>query len=142
MHALERLSTADGTTAGDRLRVVAVDIVVLCALIVAGELRHQVNPVEQPLAVAETAVPFLLGWAVVATLVGAYGERAISDRLWSVRTAVGGWLGAVGIGAILRGSPYFAGAIPWTFLAVMAGLGTVALVVTRLAVVTLLSSTR
>ncbi|WP_440990229.1 DUF3054 domain-containing protein [Haloarchaeobius baliensis] len=142
MLALERLSTAGGPTAGDRLRVVAVDVVVLCALIVAGELRHQVDPIEQPLAVVETAVPFLLGWAVVATLVGAYGDRALSDRLWSVRTAVGGWLGAVGIGAILRGSPYFAGAIPWTFLAVMAGLGTLALVVARLAAVTLLASTR
>jgi len=142
MHPLERLSTGGGTTSGDRLRVVAADVVVLCALIVAGELRHQVNPVEQPLAVVETAVPFLLGWAVVATLVGAYGDRALSDRLWSVRTAVGGWLGAVGIGAILRGSPYFAGSIPWTFLAVMAGLGTVAFVVARLATVTLLSSSR
>jgi hypothetical protein len=142
MHALERLSTAGGTTAGDRLRVVAADAVVLCALIVAGELRHQVNPVEQPLVVVETAVPFLLGWAVAATLVGAYGERALADRVWSVRTAVGGWLGAVAIGAILRGSPYFAGGIPWTFLAVMAGLGTVALAVTRLAAVTLLSATR
>jgi hypothetical protein len=144
MHALERLRTAaaGGTATGDRLRVVVADVVVLCALIVAGELRHQVNPVEQPLAVAETALPFLVGWAVVGTLVGAYGERALSERLWSVRAAVGGWLGAVAIGAILRGSPYFAGGIQWTFLAVMAGLGTVALVFTRLAAVTLLDATR
>ncbi|WP_256300489.1 DUF3054 domain-containing protein [Haloarchaeobius salinus] len=144
MHALDRLRTvaAGGSTAGDRLRVVVADVVVLCALIVAGELRHQINPVEQPLVLAETAVPFLLGWAVVATLVGAYGERALADRIWSVRTAVGGWLGAVAIGAILRGSPYFAGAIPWTFLAVMAGLGTVALALVRFVAVTLLSSTR
>ncbi|WP_257300853.1 DUF3054 domain-containing protein [Haloarchaeobius sp. FL176] len=142
MNALERLSPADGTTVGDRLRVAAADGVVLVALIVAGELRHQVNPVEQPLAVVETAVPFLVGWAVVGTLVGAYGERALADRLWSARIAVGGWLGAVAIGAILRGSPYFAGAIPWTFLAVMAGFGTVALVLVRVAAVTLLASTR
>lgn len=144
MHALERLRTAaaGGSPTADRLSVAAADVVVLCALIVAGELRHQVNPVEQPLAVVETAVPFLVGWAVAGTLVGAYGQRALSDRLWSVRTAVGGWLGAVAIGAILRGSPYFAGGIQWTFLAVMAGLGGVALLLTRLAAVTLLAATR
>lgn len=142
MHALERLSGSGRTTTGDRLRVVAADLVVLSALIVAGELRHQVNPIEQPLAVAETAFPFLFGWAVVGTLVGAYGHRALTERGWSVRVAVGGWLGAVGVGAILRGSPYFAGGNHWTFLAVMAGFGIAVLVPARLVTVTLLDAGR
>lgn len=140
MHALERIrgaGTAE-TSTGDRLRLVVADVVVVCALIVAGELRHQVNPVEQPLAVAGTAIPFLVGWAVVGPLVGAYGRRALVDRVWSVRLAAGGWLGAVTIGAILRDSPYFSGGIEWTFLAVMGGLGVVALTVTRLVAVSVL----
>ncbi|WP_435349364.1 DUF3054 domain-containing protein [Haloarchaeobius sp. HRN-SO-5] len=139
MHALQRLVDRTHSPAGGRWRLVGTDLLVISLLLVAGELRHDVNPVTEPLAVVETAVPFLFGWFVVATLVGAYSDRALGNRVWSVRLAVGGWFGAVAIGAILRGSPYFAGGIPWTFLAVMAAFGTVTLAVARTAFVTFLA---
>ncbi|WP_267639320.1 DUF3054 domain-containing protein [Haloarchaeobius amylolyticus] len=116
-------------------KLAGADLVVIVALITAGELRHDVNPIATPLAVAETMLPFLVGWFLVATLVGAYGDRAFAGGMASARLAAGAWIGGANIGLMLRASPYFSGNSPWTFMLVMTGLGTLAMAVARPVVV-------
>ncbi|WP_439026184.1 DUF3054 domain-containing protein [Haloarchaeobius sp. DT45] len=131
MSTAQRLFGLDARSPSAVWKLAGADLVVLVALITMGELRHGVNPISAPLAVAETMVPFLVGWFLVATLVGAYGDRAFAGGIDSARLAAGAWIGGANIGLMLRASPYFSGNSPWTFMLVMTGLGCLAMAVAR-----------
>ncbi|MFC4551479.1 MULTISPECIES: DUF3054 domain-containing protein [Halorussus] len=110
------------------------DLLVILAFLTVGELRHGVNPVTQPLVVADTVAPFLLGWVVASLAVGAYAPGAMrSSRVAAVRAA-GAWVGAAAIGLALRATSLFHGESPWTFALVVTGIGVVSLVAWRVAV--------
>lgn len=111
--------------------VVAGDLLVIVGVIVAGELSHGVSPVSDPLLVLDTLVPFLVGWALVAAVLGAYDREALSGTAVSVRIAAGTWFGAANVGLLLRGSPYFHGGVTWPFPLVVTGTVLVVLVVWR-----------
>lgn len=112
-------------------KLAAVDVATLLALIVVGEIRHGIDVVGNPGQVLVTAAPFLLGWFLVAALVGAYGDRAFAGGLDTLKLTVGAWLGGAGIGLTLRGTSYLAGDSPLSFALVMMGLGSLALGVVR-----------
>jgi nucleoside recognition membrane protein YjiH len=116
------------------------DLLVIAAFLTAGELSHGVSPVSQPLVVAETMVPFLVGWSVAALLLSLYDRSALTTPLHAARLAAGAWLGAANVGLLLRGSPYFQGGTSWPFPLVITGVGVVALVTWRVVAARVLST--
>ncbi|WP_435358106.1 DUF3054 domain-containing protein [Haloarchaeobius sp. DFWS5] len=139
MHTAKRLLDLDGQPLDRVAKLAGVDLLVLVGLLLMGELRHGVDPITQAPRVAETVLPFLLAWAVLAVVGGAYGTRAFAGGLSTVRVTLVSWLAAVNLALIARGSPYLAGDSPWTFALVMSGLGAVALCIARPVVVGLLT---
>jgi hypothetical protein len=131
MNRVGRLFGVESVTTTAVGRLVAVDAVAILVLVLIGEIRHGVDVVGNPIRVVETAAPFLLGWFLVAVLVGAYGDRAFDDRAVGIVVGVGAWLGGAGIGLTLRGTPYVAGNAPLSFALVMAGFGTLAIAIGR-----------
>lgn len=125
-------STAVPSSTGRWSAIVAVgDVAVLVLVLLYGELDHGINPVENPVWTAETILPFLLGWVLVAAILGIYDER--TDRLLpSLRTVAGAWLGAANVGLVARGSPYFHGGTTWPFPLVITGFVLLALLAWRL----------
>lgn len=111
--------------------VLAGDLLVVVGVLVAGELSHGVSPISDPLLVLDTLVPFLVGWVLVAALLGAYDAEALSGSVASVRVGAGAWIGAANVGLILRGSPYFHGGVTWPFPLVATGTVLVVLVAWR-----------
>ena len=107
------------------------DAAVIVAFLSLGAMRHNVNPIAQPLRIADTVAPFLLGWIVAAPLVGAYAPRARRSVRAGVGFAVVAWLAADLIGSALRATPYFHGNAPLSFVAVTFGVGAVFLAVWR-----------
>jgi hypothetical protein len=99
------------------------DLLVLVGFLVAGELRHGVNPVESPLVVADTVAPFLVGWVVAAVGLGAYAPGATRTVRTAVLRVVGAWFGAAAIGLALRATTLFHGGSPLSFALVVAGFG-------------------
>jgi len=108
------------------------DAATILLLILVGEIRHDVDVLADPGRVLTTAAPFLLGWFVVAALVGAYGDRAFAGDARSLAVTVGAWIGAAGVGLTLRGTAVFPGDSPLSFALVITSLGAVALVAGRL----------
>lgn len=107
--------------AGTAVPVAAGDLVVIVGALVAGELRHGIDPVSDPLRVLDTLVPFLVGWIALASVLGAYDPDALSGVAGSVRVGAGAWVGAANVGLILRQSPYFHGDVAYPFPLVVTG---------------------
>lgn len=116
------------------------DIVVLVGLLSVGSLRHGIDPFAQPLHIAETVAPFLLGWLIAAPLVGAYAPNVFQSQRMNIGLTIAAWVPAVVIGATLRATSYFQGNSPLTFVAVTLGFGTVFLGVWRALAIRLLPS--
>lgn len=131
MSGLRRVFGAGSTPTSTIVRLVVVDVAAIMILILLGELRHGVDVLATPDRVLLTAVPFLLGWFVVAPLVGAYGNRALDNRRDCVPITLGAWLGGAGIGLVVRNTSYFLGSAPLSFALVMWALGSLTLVVAR-----------
>ncbi|WP_458187911.1 DUF3054 domain-containing protein [Haladaptatus sp. NG-WS-4] len=111
--------------------LVVGDVLVLAAFLIVGELQHGVSPIENPLLVADTIAPFLVGWVVGSLVVGAYGTRA-RQSVWDAALLAGGtWLVAAAIGLLLRSTRYFHGSAPWTFAAVVTSVGLFSFVLWR-----------
>lgn len=109
----------------------AGDVVVIVGLLLVGELSHGITPWGQPVRVLGTLVPFLIGWVVTAAVLGTYADRLLATPAWLVRTGAATWLGAAGVGLLLRGSPLFHGDVTWPFPLVITGLGLAVVVVWR-----------
>lgn len=111
------------------LGVAVGDVVVIGLLIVAGEIRHWGSDwvVANPGAVAETALPFYVGWVLAAVAVGAYAASTFSTPKRAILVPAAAWVVAATIGALLRGTGLFSGNFALTFLAVMIGFGLLAI---------------
>ena len=140
MNALVRVLDAESVPLTAVGGLAAVDVLTLLALVVVGEIRHGVDVVSNPGQVLATAAPFLLGWFVVASLVGAYGDRAFAGGASTLAVTTGAWLGGAGVGLTLRGTEHLAGDSPLSFALVMAGLGTLALCGVRIVAVSRLGA--
>lgn len=115
-------------------RLAPVDVVAVLAFVVAGEFSHGVNVLSYPVYVAGTAIPFLVGWALVGSLAGAYRRDVLASPRNLVLRTVGGWLGADVVAQALRATATFHGDANPVFFAVAGGVGATLLLVGRFAV--------
>jgi FlaA1/EpsC-like NDP-sugar epimerase len=108
--------------------LVVGDVIALILLLTVGTLNHQ--SVEfltaNPLYLPGVYAPFLIGWAAVAPLVGAYSAGAAETAKSSVPLVIRSWIPAAVVGLALRAF-VFRGGAELTFAAVILVLGSVAL---------------
>lgn len=107
------------------------DVLLILAFVVAGEVRHDVDPLARSGVVLDTALPFLVGWFAAALVAGLY-RRDWTPRAVAVRTA-GAWVGAAVVALALRATPLFHGDFAVAFLLVSVGVGLLLLVPWRAA---------
>jgi hypothetical protein len=97
-------SFLDGRVDAAALPLAVGDLLVLVALLSLGTANH--NGVsyltEQPVGLALTLLPFLVGWVVAATLVGAYSAGAAESAKAAIPLAIRSWVLADVIGIVLR----------------------------------------
>ncbi|MFB6243713.1 MAG: DUF3054 domain-containing protein [Halobaculum sp.] len=107
------------------------DVLVILLFLYAGTLQHATTVFPPTTAsllhLAEVAVPFLLGWVLVAVPVGAYSPGAGESAKASVPLAVRSWVGAAVIGLALRATPFLTGGVELTFAGVILVVGAVSL---------------
>ncbi|MWV64177.1 DUF3054 family protein [Halorubrum sp. JWXQ-INN 858] len=110
------------------------DVLVLIAMLTVGTLSHV--PAEfltaNPLYLPEVYAPFLIGWLLVAPVVGAYSAGAVETAKSSVPLAIRSWIPAAAIGFVLRAFVFSGGAAP-VFVAIILVTGALALGVWRAA---------
>ena len=110
------------------------DLLLIAAFVVSGAVSHfgVEYVLARPLAVAETAAPFYLGWLAAAPLAGAYGRAALAGPRSAARAVAAAWIGAALIGQLLRGTALFSGDLALPFVIVSLVVGLVLLVPWRL----------
>ena len=109
------------------------DALVISAVLLAGEIQHYgLGVVGRPLDMANVFVSFLVGWFVVAALLGVYERAPSGDPRHSLRLVVGAWLGAANVGIAIRALAF--GDLPTgLFPVVITGIALVGLVPWRAA---------
>lgn len=104
------------------------DLIALIALLTVGTLNQ--STVEflssDPLYLLEVYAPFLIAWALIAPLVGAYSAGAVETAKSSVPLAVRSWIPAALVGLALQ-EFVFSGGAALVFAVVMLVLGSVVL---------------
>lgn len=127
-----RLDVSPGTAA-----LAAGDLALISLFVVLGELQHGYALLAEAGRVVGTALPFLIGWALVSIPAGVYAPAPRrSVRTVLVRTALA-WVGAALVGQALRATPFFHGGFALPFVLVSLGVGLVLLVPWRVAVAVL-----
>lgn len=113
---------------GDAWPLAVGDVLALVALITVGTMSHTTGEflLENPLYLAGVVAPFLIGWVVIAPLVGAYSPGAVESAKSSVPLVVRSWIPAVAIGFLLRVT-VFGDTAALPFVIVLVVLGTVVL---------------
>lgn len=95
-------------------RYLPVDLLAIFVFVFLGELQHTTLSAQR---YAGVLLPFLIGWLVVAPIVGAYGKPTVDSTRGAVGFAVAGWLGADFLGQMIRETSLFPGnASPQFFL--------------------------
>ena len=110
------------------------DLLLIAVFVVAGEFSHGVSLFEQPWIVLDTAIPFYVGWVLVAPLAGVYGTRARASPRRAALLTAGAWTGAALVGQLLRATDLFHGDWAVAFVLVSIGVGLALLVPWRVAV--------
>ncbi|QSW98915.1 DUF3054 domain-containing protein [Haloterrigena alkaliphila] len=118
----DRAPTVDRETIG----LGAIDVGLVATLLVIGQLSHGTNPIDDPIPTLETIAPFVIGWLLVAVLVGFYTRRLTSVTRAARVTSVT-WLAAANVGLLLRQS-VFGETAAWPFPLVITGFGFLLLV--------------
>jgi hypothetical protein len=103
------MATSTGSFLDGRIDTAALplavgDVLVLVALLSLGTARHNgfAYLTENPVGLATTLLPFLVGWVVAAPLVGAYSAGAAESAKAAIPLAVRSWVVADVIGVVLR----------------------------------------
>jgi hypothetical protein len=97
--------------------VVAVgDLLCIGLFSVAGVLEHQSGSLIT--RVPEVAAPFLIGWALVGLLTGAFTTAALATPREAATRAAVAWLGADLVGQGLRSTELFSGGFDPAFFLV------------------------
>lgn len=99
------------------------DVLAIAGFVVAGEVSHGIDPISQVGVVIDTFLPFLLGWLLIAPLLGGYAEGTVRDPLVAVTNVIPAWLVADGVGQVLRDTTYFHGSADPIFYLVAAAVG-------------------
>lgn len=99
------------------------DVVAVCAFVALGQHQHFGAPAwELPRRFLLVAGGFLLGWALVAPLLGAYA-RGVWALPWAVVVPLAAWLLADAVGVLLRATAVVPGAPSAQFYLVAAVFG-------------------
>ncbi|MFB6159738.1 MAG: DUF3054 domain-containing protein [Haloferacaceae archaeon] len=121
---------ADGGFLDDRIDAgawpLAVgDVLVLALVFTGGAIRHHgtTYPLDDPVGWVVTILPFLLGWLLVAPLVGAYSAGAAESAKAAVPLAVRAWIPADAVALLVRAAAFDDGPLQLTFVAVTLGSG-------------------
>jgi len=96
----------------DRDSVVALlpgDLLAILVFVAAGEVRHNLPPWEYQMRYVRVVIPFLIGWALVSVVVGAYSERARTSTKWSLGLVLASWLPAALVAMSIRDTEAFPG---------------------------------
>ena len=115
--------------------LVVGDVVALLAVLTIGVINHSGSAfvLENPGHMVGVYAPFLISWALVAPLVGAYSAGAAETAKSSLPLVIRSWIPAAVIGFLLRGFvPVFPGGLHWTFVLVLFVTGLVGLAGWRL----------
>lgn len=99
------------------------DALVVVAFIGYGLTSHAIEPWEYPIHTVRTALPFVIGWLVVAPLLGAYARRTVASYRRTVAISIPAWALAAIVGGAIRSTDRFPGGAPPEFLLVIAGFG-------------------
>lgn len=110
-------------TTSTTLTVAAGDVVAIGVFVVAGELSHGVDPLSQVGRTLDTAVPFLLGWGLLALIGGLYTADAWRSPKRAVAWTLPAWVGADVVAQALRATPAFHGNAAVPFFLVAAAVG-------------------
>ena len=131
-----------GTSLGGRidrsrgtLLLAVGDVLVIIAVFSFGLLTHRIDPLSSIRYTALTVLPFLVGWALVAPLAGAYSKRARTAVPHAAGIVAIAWIGATLVGSVIRASPFFHGGAHVVFVGVTIGVGLVAIVPWRIVAV-------
>lgn len=106
------------------LLLAAGDLLLITLFVAMGEVSHGGGVADGIGAL----IPFLLGWAVAASLLGAYSARALASIRGAAAVAAGSWIVGALIGQGLRATPVFPGDAALTFVLVSLGVGLALLV--------------
>lgn len=123
------------------LGVAVGDLLAIGTFVVLGELSHGIDPLANPMLVADTFAPFYIAWLVVSLPAGLYAASLRTDPRRMVLLTAGAWLLADAGGQLLRATPYFHGGAALSFAAVVFFVGGTLLVGWR-AVLAVVSSRR
>lgn len=134
-------ATRPTTTDRETVALGVVDVGLIAALIVVGQLSHGLNPLEQPLGALEAILPFAVGWLVVAILAGLYRDGIASSPVRVARLGTVTWLAAANVGLLLRQAA-FGDTAAWPFPLVITGFGLLVLLGWRLGYAGLASRVR
>ncbi|MFC4544625.1 DUF3054 domain-containing protein [Halosolutus amylolyticus] len=119
-----RPESVDRVASVPLVAVLAVaDALVVTAFVAVGLHSHGMAPWEFPAHTVRTATPFVIGWATVAALVGAYRGRVLESARRTVAVVGLAWIGASLLGGAIRATSLFPGGAPPSFLLVNAVLG-------------------
>jgi hypothetical protein len=105
------------------------DLIVVAGLVTAGTFHHGGT---DPLHVVSVALPFVVGWFVVAPIAGAYGRYPSTRN--ELFATLGTWTVAAPVGLGIRSTTFFPGNSPPSFGFVMIALGGFTVVLWRLVV--------
>lgn len=89
--------------------VLAGDVVVLMAFVAVGLGSHGENVSDRPMYWLQTAAPFVLGWLLASSVLGAQSRRARTSYRYASWSAASSWILGVLLGALLRYTPRFLG---------------------------------
>lgn len=93
------------------------DVLVIALLLTFGTVQH--NGIafvrSNPVYLAGTLAPFLVGWLLVSPLAGAYSPGAAESAKGAIPLGLRAWIGADVVGVALRASPLFHGGFATTF---------------------------
>lgn len=108
------------------------DVLVLITVLTAGTLRHRPADflLSEPTYLLGVWAPFLIGWALVAPLVGAYSAGAVETAKSSIPLAIRSWIPSLVVAFALRVFVFTGGAAP-AFVVVMLVTGSLSLGVWR-----------
>jgi hypothetical protein len=134
--AVEPTGMSSATARFDRSATTALllvgDLAVIVLQLSAGLVSHGIDPLAEPAYTAETVAPFLIGWLLVAPILGVYTARVRESFTETVLSVGVAWIVAALVGLGLRATPWLPGGAPAVFVAVTVGVGLVALVAWRL----------
>lgn len=116
------------------LGVLVIDLLLILAVVGGGLLEHGTSPIDRPEYLLRTALPFIVGWWLSASILGLYSNGMTAALPQTMSRIAIAWGGATLLGSLIRLSDFVLGSASPDFVAIMFMIGFLALGPWRLAV--------